>query len=144
MPLLELIPAIVIHALLGISIIIAIGVKYLKFAPILKYKLVLKPFAYLFLLMAVWMSGFNSHKQMTDNKLRELELKLQIAEEKANTVNTEIKYVIRNRVRRIKDVQIQVQEKIKEVQVEIDGKCELDPSVIQIHNQSATNRLNDQ
>ena len=67
----------------------------------------------------------------------ELEAKIKIAEEKSQKANVIIKNRVITKTKIVREKQIVVEEKIREVEKKINERCELDPAVIEIHNQAA-------
>jgi hypothetical protein len=70
-------------------------------------------------------------------KEKEWQQKIQVAEEKAKAANGKIEYVFKDRVQVVKDVQIVVQEKLRDVAVTIDSKCKITKETVDIHNEAA-------
>jgi hypothetical protein len=70
-------------------------------------------------------------------KVAEAELKIKEAEAKSQIVNTVVQTKVVEKVKVVKDIQIEVQEKIKEVEKRIDAECKLDPEIPKILNQAA-------
>jgi type VI protein secretion system component VasK len=76
-------------------------------------------------------------EQMWRERVKELQEKLHIAEQKSAQVNTEIKEKIVYRNRVIRDTQIVIQERIKEVEKRIDAQCKITDDTVNILNQAA-------
>jgi hypothetical protein len=70
-------------------------------------------------------------------RVAELEAKIKEAEEKSAVVNTVIKEKIVYKTKIVKQKQIEYVDRIKEVAVQIDAKCEIDPVAIEILNKAA-------
>jgi hypothetical protein len=70
-------------------------------------------------------------------RVAELEAKIKEAEEKSAVVNTVIKEKIVYKTKIVKQKQIEYVDRIKEVAVQIDAKCEVDPEAIEILNKAA-------
>jgi hypothetical protein len=70
-------------------------------------------------------------------RVAELEAKIKEAEEKSAVVNTVVKTKIVYKTKIVKETQIQYVDRIKEVAVQIDKKCEVDPAAIEILNKAA-------
>jgi len=96
-----------------------------------------KTAAIVVLLAAIYFKGSLSNELVWRARVAELEAKIKIAEEKSQKVNTVIKNKIITKTKVVHDTQIVVQEKIREVEKVINEKCEIDPAVIDIHNQAA-------
>jgi len=77
-------------------------------------------------------------EQVWRERIKELEAKVKVAEEKSQQVNTVVKEKIVYKTKVIKQQEIVYLDRIKEVAVQIDAKCEIDPSAIDILNRAAT------
>jgi hypothetical protein len=71
------------------------------------------------------------------NKVAELEEKVKISEAKSKTANVEIQTVYRDKVKLVKETQVVIQERIKEVEKRSDSQCTIDTEVINILNEAA-------
>ena len=74
---------------------------------------------------------------MWRERVKELQDKLQVAEQQSAQVNTEIKEKIVYRDRVIRDTQVVIQERIKEVEKRIDAQCKITDDTVNILNQAA-------
>lgn len=92
-------------------------------------------------LFGVYLWGGISNQEMWEGRVKAMEEKVAVAEEKAKTANSKIEYKYIDRVKVVKDVQIVVKEKIVEVEKIIDGKCEIAPEAVEILNMAAKNPL---
>jgi hypothetical protein len=135
---LTFIPQWVIYTAAGISGCLVILSHLFSFT-LIKYAFLIKPVSYILLITSIWLSGFAAYREYNEKKVQELETRLKIAQEQAAVINTQVEYIIQERVRTVKDVQVVVKEKIKEVEVLIDSKCEIDPMVNKLHNAAAKN-----
>jgi hypothetical protein len=70
-------------------------------------------------------------------KVAELEAKVAAAESKSKEKNVEIQKVYIDKIKTVKETQVVIQEKIKEVQVNIDSQCKITTDTIDILNNSA-------
>ena len=73
-------------------------------------------------------------------KVKALEAKVAIAEEKAKTANAEIKTVYVTKVKTIKEVKYKTKTRIVEVAKKIDATCNVAPEAIDILNAAAQNK----
>lgn len=111
------------------------------YTPILTFKLPLQIISVIILSFGFYLSGWFANQDEWLAKVKEMEAKVQVAEQKAKEVNTKIEYKYVDKVRVVKEVQVVVQEKIKEVEKIIDAKCEVTPEAIAILNIAAKNTL---
>ena len=89
------------------------------------------------LMVGVYMFGSYGTEMLWRERVRELEAKVKIAEEKSAQVNTVIKEKIVYKTKVIKQKEIEYIDRIKEVEKIIDAKCEIDPAAIDILNKAA-------
>lgn len=111
------------------------------YAPILTFKFPLQIISIIVLSFGFYLSGWFANQEEWEAKVKEMEAKVQVAEQKAKEVNTKIEYKYVDKVKVVKEVQVVVQEKIKEVEKIIDAKCEVTPEAVEILNVAARNVL---
>lgn len=111
-----------------------------KFLPIVStYRLPIQVVSVIFLLVGVYYQGAISNEEKWQAKIKDLEAKVAVAEEKSKAVNTVIKYQYIDRIKVVKDIQVVVEEKIKEIATIIDKACEVPPEAVKILNDAAKN-----
>lgn len=130
---------------LGIlGVIVSLALNFLPF--VAKYRAAIQIISTVVLICTSWIIGGKSIQQ--EYEIKELETKVKIAnlekqvaesEKKASDINAKTEIVYRDRVQVVKDVQVVVQEKIKDVSINIDSKCKITPETIDILNSSAKN-----
>jgi len=143
---LNLLPTWIAHliTLIGaIGLVVSFFTGYFtRFIPqLLSFKIPLQVISIVTLLFGVYLSGSLANQEMWEAKVKEMEEKVNIAESKAKETNTKIEYKFIEKVKVVKDVQVIVQEKIKEVEKIIDAKCEIPPQAIELLNAAAKNSL---
>lgn len=109
--------------------------------PYLPYLLAAKVLGFILLLGGTYYKGSFDKEVEYRKEVAQLKLKLKDAEERAKKINVVIEEKIVKEIQYVDRVKTQVKTKIKEVEKVINEKCELDPSVVEIHNQSALNQL---
>lgn len=72
-------------------------------------------------------------------KVKELEHKVQVAEEKSKQVNTVIKYKYITKVKKVKDTKYKIKEVIKNKEKLINSQCKVPQEAIDILNAAAKN-----
>lgn len=72
-------------------------------------------------------------------KVKELEHKVQVAEEKSKQVNTAIEYKYITKVKKVKDTQYKIKEVIKNKEKLINSQCKVPQEAIDILNAAAKN-----
>lgn len=100
---------------------------------------ILKIISLILLIVGIFYEGVLYNQKVWEEKVAVLEEKLKLAEEKAKNNNKEIKIKYVTKVKRVKETQYVVQEKIKEVEKVIDAKCEITPESVNILNEAARN-----
>jgi hypothetical protein len=119
--------------------------KLVAWIPVIKnYKLPVELIGVISLIAATYLLGGYGVEMSWRQRVAELEAKIKESEEKSKQVNTVIQEKVVYKTKRIKEVQTVIVEKIKEVEKQIDSKCELDPAVIKIHNESAEDPTKDE
>lgn len=122
-----------------IGLVVGFALGFIPF--INKYKLPIQIFSILLLVAGIYMEGAISNEEKWQALVKEMEAKVALAEEKANNANSKIEYKFVDKVKVVKDVQVVVQEKIKEVSKVIDSKCELTPEAVSLINAAAKNSV---
>jgi len=111
-----------------------------KFIPLYgKYVGVLKPIGIAVLVLGVWLRGGYDTEMAWRDKVANLESKVAASEVKSADANVKIKTVVKEKIKIVHDVQVQIQERIKEVEKRIDADCKVDPEAIIIINDAAKN-----
>lgn len=111
---------------------------FIKFIPwIIPYRTILQVVSLVLLVAGVYFKGGIAVEMEWRAKVRALEEKVAIAEQQAKDANGKIEKVYIDRVKVVKEQQVVVQEKIKEVQVKIDSQCKITTETIDILNNSA-------
>jgi hypothetical protein len=109
-----------------------------KFVPFIsQYTLPIKVVSIIVLVFGVYMEGGVSNQQMWEAKVAELEAKVKVSEEQSKTANAKIQTVYRDKIQIVKETQVVIQERIKEVEKLIDSQCVVDVEVIKILNDAA-------
>lgn len=104
-----------------------------------RYKLPLQIGSIAILIFGIYMEGGISNQEMWEARVKEMEHKVEIAEEKAKSANGKIEYKFIDKVKVVHDVQVVVQEKLKEVATIIDSQCKMTPEAIDLINAAAKN-----
>ena len=104
-----------------------------------KYKLPIQILSIAFLVVGIYMEGAMSNEEKWQALVKEMEAKVALADEKSKNATGKIEYKFVDKVKVVKDVQVVVQEKIKEVATVIDSKCELTPEAVSLINAAAKN-----
>lgn len=94
--------------------------------------------AFLITIAGAWFEGgiYKEHVYKTES-----ELKVAEAEKRAAEATAKIEYVFLDRLQVVQDTKVVVQEKIRDVAVNIDAHCKISPEVVDILNNSAKNKV---
>ena len=129
--------ALVNAALVG-SFVVLLACMFLSHIPFIgRFASMAKTAAIVVLLVSIYFKGSLSNELVWRARVAELEAKIQIAEQKSQKANVIIKNRVITKTKIVREKQIVIQEKIREVEKKINEKCEIDPAVIEIHNQAA-------
>lgn len=119
------------------GLIIGVVLKMIPFVS--TYRLPIQVLSLTLLTFGLFMEGAIYNQKEWEARVKEMEQKVAIAEEKAKVANGKIEYKFIDKVRVVNDVQVIVQEKIKEVATVIDAQCKLTPEAIDLLNAAAKN-----
>ena len=135
---LGLIPAVVWHLLLIISLLTIAFTYFLRMIPFVGANAVQLRFAAIVLLvLAVWMEGGIANEAKWQERVRELEARVAAAEKQAAETNTKIETVYVDRVEVVKEIQYVVRKDIERAATELDANCRISPRAIELLNQAA-------
>jgi hypothetical protein len=104
-------------------------------------KQILKIVSVILFVIGVYFEGGLSVKKDYQKKEREWVSKIKTAENKSQEVITEVREIYVDKIKVVKDVQVVVQEKIRDVSVNIDSKCQITTETTDILNQAAKNEV---
>ena len=114
---------------------------FIKRIPVVsEYKLLIQIASVVMLLIGTYLKGGYAVEAEWQAKVKALEAKVAIAEEKAKTANAEIKTVYVTKVKTIKEVKYKTKTRIVEVAKKIDATCDVAPEAIDILNAAAQNK----
>lgn len=89
------------------------------------------------LIISIFFEGGLANEMRWREQVESLKEKIKQAEEQSAVANTQIDTSVKQKIKTVKEVQVVVQERIKEVEKRIDSECKVDPEVISILNQAA-------
>jgi tRNA A37 threonylcarbamoyladenosine dehydratase len=108
--------------------------------PLIPYSGIARIVGTVLIVCGIYFYGSYSTEMLWRNKVAELEDKVKVSEAKSKEANVQIQTVYKDRVKLVKDTQVVIQERIKEVEKRIDSQCTVDNSVIQILNDAAVRK----
>lgn len=121
----------------GVSIMFKTVIRYLP--QMIPYRTALQVASVLVLILGVYLKGGYAVESNWRERVKELEAKVAQAEAESKVVNTEVKEKIVERVRVVKETQVVIQEKLRDVQVTVDSQCKVHPKIVDILNEAALN-----
>ena len=105
--------------------------------PLIPYSGIARIVGTVLIVAGIYFYGSYSTEMSWRNRVAELEEKIKISEAKSKAANIEIQTVYRDKVKIVKETQVVIQERIKEVEKRIDAQCTVDAEVINILNEAA-------
>lgn len=126
-----------------IGIVFYISSKLVSWFPIIdRYKLPLEVIGILSASISLFFIGGYKNDQEWQTKFKEMEERAIKAEKDAKDANAQIKTVFVDRIKTVKETQVVVQEKIRDISLQIDEQCKVDQSAIDVINEAALNKIN--
>lgn len=104
------------------------------------YSLIISVLSTTLLVAGVYVRGFYSASEDMNNRIKEMENKVEKAVLESKIATGRVEYVYLDRIKEVKDTQIVIQEKIRDISLTIDKECKVVPEVIEILNNSARNK----
>jgi hypothetical protein len=101
------------------------------------YGRLIQPIGMILLVVGLFLEGANWNERSWQAKLKDIQDKVQIAEQKSRDANEKLDEALKDKNKAVKEKQIVIQQKIKEVQVKVDAECKVAPEAIQILNDAA-------
>lgn len=138
----SLIPDVILEALIHITLVAGIVLTVLgtfssKFPFIGEYGRLAKLVGIPLFLFGVFLEGGLYTEMKWRHKAEELEAKITESETKSAEKNVVIQKVYVDRIKKVKEVQVVIKERIKEVEKRIDAECKVAPEAISILNDAA-------
>jgi hypothetical protein len=139
---LAFIPDAVLHLVVIAILFTGAGIYALSFftrfvPPLIPYSGITRIIGTLLIVCGIYFYGSYSTEMSWRNKVAELEEQVKVSEAKSKAANVEIQTVYRDKVKLVKETQVVIQERIKEVEKRIDSQCTIDTEVINILNDAA-------
>ena len=132
-----------ILSVLGVGLVLYVIGLLLGFFPAFNvYKEPIRILATLLIVAGVYGEGSYANEMSWRAKVKEAEEKVRLAAEQSKEVNTVIETKIVKQKQIVHDVQVQIQKEIQVNEKIINAECKLDPVVVKILNNAATNPFN--
>ena len=101
------------------------------------YGAIVKTIALPLLIIAIFAEGYLFASKSWIEEAKKFEAKVKVAEQQAKDVNVKLGQALTDKNNSIKQQQVVIQEKIKEVQVKVNAECKISPDVVKILNDAA-------
>jgi len=101
------------------------------------YGAIVKTVALPLLIVAIFAEGYLFASKSWIEEAKKFEDKVKVAEQKAKDANDKLGNALTDKNNSIKQQQIVIQERIKEVQVKINAECKVSPDVVKLLNDAA-------
>ncbi len=133
------------YTLVGVGIALYVLSKVIQWLPLLSnYKFPAEILGVLLLTVGAYVFGSYGTEMIWRERVRELEEKVKISEEKSKKKNIEIRTKIVEKIKEVKVVQEVVKNVIIEKEKIIDAQCKVAPEAIDILNMAATGQLKEE
>jgi hypothetical protein len=101
------------------------------------YGAIVKTIALPLLIVAIFAEGYLFASKSWIEESKKFEEKVKVAEQKAKEANDKLGQALTDKNNSVKQQQIVIQEKIKEVEVQVNAECKILPDVVKILNDAA-------
>ena len=101
------------------------------------YGAIVKTIALPLLIVAIFAEGYLFASKSWIEETKKFEEKVKVAEQKSKEANDKLGQALTDKNNSVKQQQIVIQEKIKEVQVKVNAECKISPEVVKILNDAA-------
>jgi hypothetical protein len=142
----NLIPEVVLQWLINLMIVAGLfgifSAKIGGWIPVVNnYTRWLRPLGIVVLCAGIFLKGGYATEMAWRAKVEELQAKVKVAEEKSKQANEELAKSLKDKKNKTKEVQVVIQERIREIEKKIDAECKVDQEAIDILNDAAKNKL---
>jgi hypothetical protein len=135
---LHFLPDWIFHAIVMIGLAGIILGQFFSWLPLIgKYLIPARLASIAILAFGLFMEGANYNNNVWEARVKELEEKVKVAEEKSQKANTAIQTKLVEKIKTVKEVQVVIKDRIVENEKIIDSKCEVPTEAIKILNDSA-------
>jgi len=135
---LHFLPDWIFHAIVLLGLASVIIGQFSSWLPLIgKYLIPVRLLSVAILCFGLFMEGANYNNNVWEARVKELEEKVKISEEKSQKVNTVIKTKLVEKIKTVKEIQVVTKDRIVQQEKIIDAKCEVPPEAIKILNDSA-------
>lgn len=109
-----------------------------KYLPqLIPYRMIIQVVSIVLLVAGVYFKGGQAAEIQWRERVRELEAKVAVAEQQSKEANEALDVKTKEKVKVIRETQVVIQEKIKNVQVKIDSQCKITAETLDVLNDAA-------
>ena len=128
----------IVHAALIVGVVGTFFGSILNKVPFINnYAAILRVIALPLFIVAVFAEGYLYASKSWIEEAKKYEEKVKVAEQQSKDANTKLSKELADKNKEIKQQQVIIKEKIKEVQVKVNAECKVAPEAINIHNEAA-------
>lgn len=128
----------IVHAALIVGVVGTFFGSILNKVPFINnYASILRAIALPLFIAAVFAEGYLYASKSWIEEAKKYEEKVKVAEQQSKDANTKLTKELADKNKEIKQQQVIIKEKIKEVQVKVNAECKVAPEAINIHNEAA-------
>ena len=128
----------IVHAVLIVGVIGTFFGSILNKVPFINnYASILRAIALPLFIVAVFAEGYLYASKSWIEEAKKYEEKVKVAEQQSKDANTKLSKELADKNKEIKQQQVIIKEKIKEVQVKVNADCKVAPEAIKILNEAA-------
>ena len=128
----------IVHAALIVGVVGTFFGSILNKVPFINnYASILRAIALPLFIAAVFAEGYLYASKSWIEEAKKYEEKVKVAEQQSKDANTKLSKELADKNKEIKQQQVIIKEKIKEVQVKVNAECKVAPEAINIHNEAA-------
>lgn len=102
-----------------------------------QYATIIKTISLPLLVVAIFFEGYFYASQSWIEETKKFEEKVKVAEQQAKETNEKLDQALKDKNAAIKNKQVVIQERIKEVKVQVNADCKVAPEAIKILNDAA-------
>jgi len=131
-------PNIFTHLILGIGIVGIIAAFFISFIPfITMYKVFIKYASIFLIVLGLFLEGGLAVNNDYLERAKEWNNKVQIAETQAKDANAKIEYVYKDKIVKVKEVQVILKDRIIKEAANMDKNCKVNNEAVNILNDAA-------
>ena len=109
-----------------------------KYVPqLIPYRMIIQVVSIVLLVAGVYFKGGQAAEIQWRERVRELEAKVAVAEQQSKEANEALDAKTKEKVKVVRETQVVIQEKIKNVQVKIDSQCKITAETLDVLNDAA-------